>query len=224
MEAGVVYENEDTICKIIRTHFLRLRDEQKNGKQREKPLTEDISFTFNMVNQNVGQPVQVLKAMGIIFFGDAIAFNFSLFQAQVICCQSRALALLKQEGWTDVSSKYTKRLGALIGANEVKNWMTFSYPNGELSKYLENNKRLIATETCFGLDHAPNFILIGPDMPPDDVLIEPHFPLVSIQYERQMENATVVSIEPSSGAITPRKRFSSTAVRQINIPYNIPKP
>ena len=218
---SISLENEDTICKIVRTHFLRLRDEQKSGKQMEKALTDDIYFTFNMVCQNVGQPVQVLKAMGIMYLGSVISFNFSLFQAQIICCQTRSLALLKQEGWIDVTDQYKKKLGSLIGSNEVKNWMTFKYPpNTELDKLLKDNSKLIATEACFGLDRAPNFILIGPGMPPDDVLTKPHFPLVSIQYEKQMEKpTTVVSIQPYNIPIQHEKKFSLSATRQININY-----
>ena len=220
MEA-VVIENEDTICKIVRTHFLRLREDQKSGKQKEKDLTDDIIFTFTMVSQNVGQPVQVLKAMGIVFLGDAIAFNFSLFQAQVICCQTRALAKLRKEEWVDVSEQYKKRLGTLIGLNEVKNWMTFRYPpNSKLAEFLRENPKLIATESSFGLDRAPNFVLIGPGMPPDDVLKEPHFPLVSIQYERQMERPTIVfTHEPKATTVVPERKFTLSATRQINILY-----
>ena len=219
---SVVIENEDTICRIVRTRFLHLREQQKTGKQKEKNLTEDIFNTFTMVIQNVGQPVQVLKSMGIIYLGDAIAFNFSLFQAQIICCQTLALAKLKKENWTDVTDAYRKRLAVLVGSNEVKNWMVFKYPTDtQLAEFLKDNPKLTATESSFGLDHAPNFVLIGPGMPPDDVLNEPHFPLVSIQYERQREKpTTVISIEPRTTPIKPERKFSLSATRQINISYN----
>ena len=162
--------------------------------------------------------------MGIIYLGDAIAFNFSLFQAQIICCKTLALAKLKKENWVDVTDQYRKKLAVLVGSNEVKNWMIFQYPtNTKLSELLKENPKLIATESSFGLDHAPNFVLIGPGMPPDDVLNEPHFPLVSIQYERQMEKpTTVISVEPKNIEIKPERKFSLSATRQINISYNKP--
>jgi len=215
-------QSEDQICKIVRTHFLKLREEQKQDKSKEKPLTDDLKFTFSIVNHNVSNPVQTLKIMGIIYLGDSVALNLSLFQTQVICCKSRTLQLLQDENWKESTSKNRSKLAALIGANDVKNWMVFDVPEtSDLQKYLRENRNLVATEHSFGLDQSPEVILIGPGLPPDDVLIEPHFPLVSIQYERVLDTSEVIDFSPTpcdfKRKISSRLSLFKSSI--IEIPY-----
>ena len=82
---------------------------------------------------------------------------------------------------------------------------------------INENPRLIATEQSFGLDHPPDEILIGPGMLPQDFLTEPHFPLVSIQYEWRYETHAIASFDPLENAVKNRKKFSISECSHINI-------
>lgn len=212
-------QNEEQIGKMVRQYFLRIREDAKNDKKKDRTLTAEILDTLNFVNNNIAQPVQVLKSLGLILFKNAISFNFSLFSSRIICCKAILLQKLSKEGWKNVNGVYDKKVAALVGVNEVKNWSTFEYPtNSELGPFISTNEILIANESCFGLDHNPSFILIGPGMPPEDVLIEPHFPLVSIQYERTHETQVILNYIPSQNPIA-KKSWNITPIKQINIPY-----
>lgn len=222
-------QNEDQMCKMVRSHFLRLREVQKNDPNNEKPLSEDIQFTFRMVGSNVTNPIQMLKTMGLILLGKALAINFSFFQSQVICCKTLAIKLLCDEGWVDVSSEYKDQLSNLIGANEVKNWTVYKFPpQSKFAEFLNSKDEsgrynydiYSATVKSFGLDHAPDMILIGPGLPPDDALMEPHFPLVSIQYEKTFDTAEVADFKPMP-RLPANKKFSVSASWAINIPYTV---
>ena len=215
-----IINNEDQICKMLRTHFLRLRKEQESDKTKERPLSEDIKFTFSLVEHNVSNPIQMLKTMGIIFLGKSIALNLSLFQTYVICCRSRTIQLLEEEKWIESGTKYKNQLVGLIGTNEIKNWSIFEYPPGsELEKYLKDHQNLIATEHSFGLDQSPEVFLIGPGLPPTDVLKEPHFPLVNIQYDRILDSFEVANFIPKN--LTKKNlKYNLINFQSINIPYN----
>ncbi|KAH0795609.1 hypothetical protein GPJ56_000488 [Histomonas meleagridis] len=213
METVSPMTQENQAISIIQHHFLRLRQTENN----KSSLTEDISYTASFLNINVNDPVSVLKSMGIIFFGPTAAFNLSLLQSQVICCRAVVLSAFYQEGWTDVESKDTN-LSAVVGANQVKNWIVLKIPQqSNLTKLINENPRLIATEQSFGLDHTPDEILIGPGMPPQDVLTEPHFPLVTIQYEWTFETHTIATFDPLENAVKNRKKLNISQCEHTDI-------
>jgi hypothetical protein len=68
------------------------------------------------------------------------------------------------------------------------------------------------------LDHAPQEILIGPGMPPQEALTEPHFPLVSIQYERTTEACDIASFEPLERVL--QRNMKLERCFHVSIEYN----
>lgn len=194
---------ENRTSEILQNEFLRLRRIQQQQQKPESKITNDIHLIAKYVNNNAASPVPILKSLGILFFGKTAALNLSILPALIICCRAKTIISLSKEGWTQIESDQNKNLSSIIGFNEVKNWTTFNVPqNTNLSEFLEENQRLIATEQGFGLDHAPEEVLIGPGLPPQDILTEPHFPLVSIQYELALETKKVVDLQPN------KKQFS----------------
>ncbi|KAK8860749.1 hypothetical protein M9Y10_012414 [Tritrichomonas musculus] len=182
--------------EILQNEFMRLRRNQQKT-QTDSKITDDLNFIAKYVNNNVSSPVPILKSLGILFFGRTAAFNLSILPALIICCRAKVMISLSKEGWTNVKSDQDTYLSSIIGYNQVKNWTVFNVPQKtNLSEYLEENQRLIATEHGFGLDHAPEEVLIGPGLPPQDILTEPHFPLVSIQYELALETKKVADFQP----------------------------
>ncbi|EAY22421.1 hypothetical protein TVAG_379000 [Trichomonas vaginalis G3] len=213
-----IIQNEDQICKLIRGNFLKIQGEVRQNRAKEKPLSEQIQFIINQVFINVGQPVQILKSLGILIFNKAIAFQFSVFTANIIVPKTIMIQKLKAENWKLAGTSYDQKIASLIGQNELKNWTAFELPdNCPLVHFIESNPNLIASEACFGLDTHPKFPFIGPGMPPEDVLIEPHFPLVSIQYERVTENELILHYEPSGTTPINKKSWNITPAKHFEI-------
>ncbi|OHS95960.1 hypothetical protein TRFO_37899 [Tritrichomonas foetus] len=195
-------KNETRAGEILQNEFLRLRQIQEKNKTSTK--ISDVFFIIaKYVNNNVYNPVPVLKSLGILFFGRTIALNLSILPALLICCRAKTIISLHKEGWEDVKSDQDTNLASIVGMNDVKNWAVYNVPQKTpLSEYLEENQRIIATEQSFGLNHAPEEILIGPGLPPQNILTEPHFPLVSIQYELTFDNAVVADAKPTNNSFS----------------------
>lgn len=211
MEPEIVHwsplaHTENRTSEILQNEFMRLRRiQQQQQQQTDSKITNDIHFIAKFVNNNASSPVPILKSLGILFFGSTAALNLSILPALIICCRAKTIISLTKEGWIQIKGDNNINLSSIIGYNEVKNWTLYNIPqNTNLSEYLKENQRLIATEHGFGLDHAPEEVLIGPGLPPQDILMEPHFPLVSIQYELKLETTKVIDLQPKN------KQFSFT--------------
>lgn len=188
---------ENRTSEILQNEFMRLRRIQQQQQNPEYKITNDIHMIAKFVNNNSNSPVPILKSLGILFFGSTAALNLSILPALIICCRAKTIISLAKEGWIQIKSDQNLNLSSIIGINEVKNWTLYNVPQKtSLSEYLEENQRLIANEHGFGLDHAPEEVLIGPGLPPQDILMEPHFPLVSIQYELKLETKKVIDLQP----------------------------
>ena len=188
-------QSEDEICKRIRLHFLKQRKSaEKLGNKVEDPvISEDINYITQFIYNTVSNPVSVLKAIGIIFMGRTVALNIPILQSEIISCDKLTTSALRKENWESISDKQEVNLASLVGTNEVKNWTVYNIPqNTNLAKFISDKPTLIASERSFGLDHAPESLLIGPGFPPQDILTAPHFPLVTIQYERDHNEHTVI--------------------------------
>jgi hypothetical protein len=195
-------ESETEIRVFLQNDFVRLRQRQRESVDLPFKVSADIKSLAHYVNTHSLNPVTVLKSMGVMFFGATAGFKLSVLPGQLVSSKNRILQALRAEGWTSVESNQNTEIESLVGANELKNWVVLNVPGqSEISEFLSCNPRLIATEESFGLDHAPQEILIGPGMPPQEVLTEPHFPLVSIQYERATETVEVASFQPLQRAV-----------------------
>ena len=190
-------KTEKKIGEIIQNEFLKMRQNQEKKKISSK-ITDDLLLIAKYINANGYKPVPILKSLGILFFGRTAAFNLAVLTSLIICCRAKTMKLLSDEGWDLAKSDQDTNLASIVGFNNVKNWAVYNVPQKtSLSNYLEENQELIATEKSFGLDKAPPELLIGPGLPPQNVLTEPHFPLVSIQYELTIETVTIADAKPS---------------------------
>jgi hypothetical protein len=195
MEADVlrVRPLESQASSILQRHFMRRR-------QTPDPvnLTHEIKFIATCALQWCpNSPVLLLKTIGILFFDGVAAFNLSLVSGQLILCRARAIAAFHREGWQEIPSYDI--IATVVGANEVKHWSAMAFPAGtELAEFLTANPQLIASQQSFGLDRAPEEVLIGPGLPPKDVISEPHFPLVSIMYQQLQDKVQeLVNVAPT---------------------------
>ena len=90
-----------------------------------------------------------------------------------------------------------------------------------VAKLLDANPRFIASENNFLLDLQPEMVLIGPGMPQPNVVVEPYYPLVSLQYERTIDKYSF-NVEPLDKLVSNQnhKHFSIFKAEVIDIPYN----
>ena len=185
-------ETEAQISTYIQQTYLKQRKAQKQSGCRIN-ISDDIFWIAKLVSQKCTNPVIILKSLGILFFGKTAAFNLSVLPSQLVCCRNLTLSALHDEGWKEVKEDQDTDVASIIGANEVKNWVVMNIPAQceKITTLLTEVPELIASEASFRLDYVPNEILIGPGLPPQDVLTEPHFPLVSIQYERVLDTKSI---------------------------------
>jgi hypothetical protein len=212
---------EPQISIALQSRFLQHRQQQKEIGSPIR-LTSEIKVIASTVVQWSSNPILTLRSMGMIFFGRTAAFNLSLLAGQIICCRARVVAAFRAENWEEVRSDQDTGIGSVVGANEVKNWSVLNVPqHTELSDFLNGTPKLLATEQSFGLDRAPDEVLIGPNLPPHDLLAEPHFPLVSIEYDRAIEVSEVVTIPPAPRRTAPRRpALSYQLCGQLMINYD----
>jgi hypothetical protein len=212
---------EPQISIALQSRFLQHRQQQKETGAPIR-LTAEIKVIAAVVIHCSSNPILTLRSLGMIFFGRTAAFNLSLLAGQIICCRARVITAFHAENWEEVRSDQDTGIASVVGANEVKHWSVFNVPqHTELSDFLKTTPRLLATEQSFGLDRAPDEVLIGPNLPPHDLLAEPHFPLVSIEYDRAIEVSEVATIPPAQRRIGPRKTvLSFKFCSQVTIDYN----
>lgn len=214
------FESEAHISNYVQQQYLRQRRVQKqNGKKIN--ITDDISRLMKFIGHSCGNPVVVLKSMGLLFFGKTAAFNLSVLPSQLVCCRNLALSALHDEGWEDVKENQDTDVGSIIGVNDAKNWIVMNIPpRCEVAQILADAPALIARESSFGLDRTPNELLIGPNMPPPEVLTEPHFPLVSIQYEQVLEKWEIADLRGLESAVK-RRDMKIVHCGSVDIEYDL---
>jgi hypothetical protein len=182
--------HESQAGSILQNHFLRQR---QSGDPVN--LTRDLKLVAMCALHWSPNPALLLKTIGILFFDGFAAFNLSLAAGHLVLCRARAIAAFAREGWREAGGH--ERIATVVGANEVKHWTAMGVPPGtELAEFLAGNPKLAVSEQSFRLDRTPDEVLIGPGLPPQDVLSEPHFPLVSIFYQQSTDAVSEVADVP----------------------------
>jgi hypothetical protein len=210
---------EPQISVELQSIFLHHRQRQQEAGI-SLCITLEVRLIARAVLQWSSNPILTLRSMGIIFFGRTAAFNLSLLSCQIVTCRARVIAALRAENWEEVQSDRVTGIASVVGANEVKHWTVFNVPRRtELSEFLLANPKLSANEHSFGLDHAPHEVLIGPGLPPNDLLSEPHFPLVSIEYARAVEVYELATFAPVR--MKARRDLAYTLCSAVTIDYEV---
>lgn len=209
-------QSNNILC-MLQQQFTHLRKQESNIN-----ITSDLINVVNIIANRSNNPVSLLRTIGIIFLGKrTAAFNFFALQSQIICTRSLAMTSLVKEGWSEVENE-KMNLETIIGKNKVKNWTIMNIPDvSAVAKLLDANPRFIASENNFLLDLQPEMVLIGPGMPQPNVVVEPYYPLVSLQYERTIDKYSF-NVEPLDKLVSNQnhKHFSIFKAEVIDIPYN----
>lgn len=180
---------EDYVAQLIRSHFTSLRTKQKQ-MQNLTALTKDIIFLIRFVNDSLTNPIPVLKTLGIICLKNITAFNIEAFEGSIRLSKGRALSQLHREGWKNAEEDAYKMLGTLVGQNATKQWSCLKNPSdSEFSVYLAENSRLIATPANI------NQTSVTPKSSSDSA--ENRFPLVTIHYERVIDQFEIADFIPN---------------------------
>ena len=196
--------------------FLKKRKMQKQHGEKIN-ITNDIASLMEFVGQKCQNPVVMLKSMGMLFLGKTAAFNMAALNAQLVCCRCLAVSALHEEGWEDVKEDQDTGIGPMIGVNNVKKWVVMTIPaQSKVAEVLERAPKLVARESSLELDRQPREILIASGMPPPEGLTEPHFPLVSIQYELARESWNIADLAPS-----PERKMEIVSCGSVDIDYEV---
>jgi hypothetical protein len=175
------------ICKMLRSHFITVRQRQKQSTDSFWKATEDLCFTLKFVNDSVTHPVSVLQGMGIINLRRSIAFNFDLLQLSLVIPRTRFVVALHREGWKEVTDD-ASQLAQLVGPAETKQWALMCYPeDSKIAREIMQNPRLIATESNLSTEAHIRATEHSADVP---------FPLVAVQYERDLADFEVADFCP----------------------------
>jgi hypothetical protein len=194
MARGAMSAGDGQICKMLRSHFSTLRQRQKQSTDSFWKATEDLRFTLKFVNDSVTHPVSMLQEMGIINLRRSIAFNFDLLQLSLVIPRARFVVALHREGWKDTNDEASQRaLAQLVGPGETKQWLLMCYPeDSEIAREIMENPRLTATETNLSTEaqikaSARRVVEHSTEVP---------FPLVAVQYERDLADFEVADFCP----------------------------
>ena len=211
---------EAHLSNHLQQHFLKQRKMQKQRGEKMN-ITNDIACVMEFVAQKCQNPVVMLKSMGMMFLGKTAAFNMAALNAQLVCCRSLAVSALHREGWKDVKENQDTGIGSMIGVNNVKKWVVMSIPTqSKVAEVLASVPKLVARESSLELDRQPREILIASGMPPPEELKEPHFPLVSIQYELALEPWSIADIAPARHD-QPERRMEIVNCGSVDIDYEV---
>lgn len=201
--------HSSSIFSLLQQQFTHARRQEKRID-----ITADLVSIVSIVANRSSNPVFLLRTIGIVFLGRRMAaFDFFALQSKIICTRARALAALRRDGWAEADSSDVS-IGAIVGENKAKNWTVMEMPrDSPLVRIIEKNPALLASEANFGWDPQTDAALIGPGMPLAGAEVEPHYPLVPLQYE-----CTDVRFRFD---VPPRAaRLSICRCDTVDIPYN----
>ncbi|KAH0795650.1 hypothetical protein GPJ56_000529 [Histomonas meleagridis] len=126
-----------------------------------------------------------------------------MLQLQLMIPRNRTISSLHREGWKDAQEKYQNLVVPLVGENTAKDWLILVYPEDtEIAMYISQTPRLIATEA--NIRRSDINIQEAPKQQQNQNK-ESLFPLVSIQYERELFNTEVVDFIPLEEAVKTTK-------------------
>ena len=180
---------DDFIRLYVSTHFAALRSKQKQNRD-ISPLTDDIYFLVKFVNESVKEPIPALRSMGIIILNGAMCFNLEKLCQLIYFSQTKIQTCFQRDCWYQGILEHCERLVQLIGEAESKKWKIYELPppdKSEITRYILQNMRLIATETSIKDEYKPKLAAQRMDK---------NFPLVSIQYEREHASFSIFDYHP----------------------------
>lgn len=203
-------EKEKDLCKVLKAHFKQIRQIQNQGH--DPNITTDVLFILKATYQTLIYAVDFLKEIGIIITQRYIVLNEDkIINLLYIKPKNRLKILLPHERWEKVvkESEITEFSKIFLNKNDFKNWTIYTFPNDtDLSRFILSTPRIYANN--------PNNLK---DPKHQQNQNSSYFPLVSIQYERSINNNEIVDLPPTK-PIRPKPNLQYVALASYQLRVN----
>lgn len=146
-----VLSADDISILAMAQYFNVLRKERGNNPE-ASPLDLEILIVFKYMMVAVSDPIESLRKIGLIAFGNHICINCNLFCDFISSCRSRVNNTLKRLGWNVLSLPNPKKyhiLQPLVSRVDSRNWTIRIIPSdAELFKFINSTTSVQFLMAC----------------------------------------------------------------------------
>ncbi|OHT04449.1 hypothetical protein TRFO_06353 [Tritrichomonas foetus] len=137
------------VVVVIRQYFGMLRAE-KGHKPDASPLELELLLIVKFIVASDGNPVELLRNIGIILVGDKIVINCGLLKDTLLSSRSRINNTLNKLKWDIIpmgnNDKWTL-LKPLLDRSDVRNWSIRQIPaQTQLYRYIQENPQVLFSD------------------------------------------------------------------------------
>ncbi|KAK8899429.1 hypothetical protein M9Y10_001745 [Tritrichomonas musculus] len=146
MIENITLPQDMLVIVVIRQYFGMLRAE-KGHKPDASPLELELLLIVKFIVASDGNPVDLLRRIGIILVGDKIVINCGLLKDTLISSRSRINNTLNKLKWDIIpmgnNDKWTL-LKPLLDRSDVRNWSIRQIPiTTQLYTYIHENPQVL---------------------------------------------------------------------------------
>ena len=142
------------VIVVIRQYFGILRSE-KGHKPDASPLELELLLIVKFIVASDGNPIELLRHIGIILVGDKIVINCGLLKNTLLSSRSRINNTLNKLKWDIIPMGNNDKwalLKPLLDRSDVRNWSIRQIPpTTQLYQYIHENPHVLFN------DGQPNF-------------------------------------------------------------------
>lgn len=158
MIENITLPQDMLVIVVIRQYFEMLRAE-KGHKPEASPLELEILLIVKFIVASDGNPVELLRRIGIILVGDKIVINCGLLKDTLLSSRSRINNTLNKLKWDIIrmgnNDKWTL-LKPLLDRTDVRNWSIRQIPiTTQLYTYIHENPQVLFSDGHTSFSNEP---------------------------------------------------------------------